>query len=429
MELTNPSLERAVLGCCLMNPDALDKVMSEGLHPSDFSEPPGRVVFSAINRLYQNGERDIDTLSIQATLEADKGVDYGYLHSLDIDLPDPNKVMIYLKGVKDLGLRRRLIKGASELSLLARNTETANEALSRAQYALSQMEGMESKEFSTFSDVVGTVSDHLDRPRNSMLGAPTGIVDLDHLTLGMLPGRLWLIGARPSMGKSAMALSMAMHAASKGKSIAMFSVEMTVEEIGMRAVSAMTGVSHDNLRKGHITQAQAQTIAKAVNDVSKWKIFTDDSGGVTVEDIINRSRKLKRNHGLDVIFVDYLQLVKPGNRYRGNKVNEVAEISRALKEATKELGVSVVALSQLNRALELRDNKRPMLSDLRDSGSLEQDSNIVLFLYRDELYHPSPDNAGITELIVAKHREGATGTLLAKFEPELIRFRSLTDRY
>ena len=257
-----------------------------------------------------------------------------------------------------------------------------------------------------------------------LTGVNTGFIELNNITNGLQKSELILLAARPAMGKTALALNIAQNAARREKSVAVFSLEMSKSQLGMRLLSATSGVEAKKLNSGNLTDSETREVLNAVGFIGELPLYVDDTAGLSVAGLRMKARQFKQEHGLDLIVVDYLQLMQ--STVRDNRVQEISEISRGLKLLARELDVPVLALSQLNRGVEMRADKRPLLSDLRDSGSLEQDADIVMFLYRDEYYNREDEtNANIAELIIAKNRNGATATIRMYFDKERTCFQDL----
>lgn len=264
----------------------------------------------------------------------------------------------------------------------------------------------------------------MDTP-NGITGVPTNFADFDRLTSGLQKSDLILLAARPSMGKTALALNIAMNAALENNIVAIFSLEMSEEQIGYRFLSSYSGINSNKLSTGNFDDNEFSELVDTLNYLTDRKMFIDDTARISILELRSKAFKIKNEHGLDLIVIDYIQLIQPDKEYRGNRVQEIAEISRELKMLAKELEVSIIAVSQLSRNVEQRDDKRPILADLRDSGTLEQDADIVMFLYRDEYYDKETENSSMAELIIAKNRNGPTTTINLLFNKECMRFGSL----
>jgi replicative DNA helicase len=266
--------------------------------------------------------------------------------------------------------------------------------------------------------------------RSHITGMPTGFIDFDHKTAGLQPGDLIIVAARPSMGKTALALNMAEYAAIKtGKAAAVFSMEMSASQLAFRLISSLGRINQQNLRTGDLADEEWPRVTSAITLLSDTKIFIDDTPSLSPLELRARARRLKREHDLGLIVVDYLQLMQvPGNKE--NRATEISEISRSLKALAKELAVPVIALSQLNRSLEQRTDKRPVMADLRESGAIEQDADVIVFIYRDEYYNQDSTEKGVAEIIIGKQRNGPTGTVRLAFLGQYTRFENLaSDSY
>ena len=299
-------------------------------------------------------------------------------------------------------------------------------AAERALFEVSQKRT--TRDFVSIAEVLDRFFDqieYLQQHRGDVVGVPTGFADLDQLTGGMQRSDLIILAARPSMGKSALALGLAYGAAVQhGKTVGIFTLEMSAEQLVQRLLSTETGVDSHRLRLGQIDDSEWERISRALGRLSEANIFIDDSANVALMDVRSKARRLQAEHGVDMIIIDYLQLMS-SNRRSDNRVQEISEISRGLKGLARELNVPVIALSQLSRAVETRSDHRPMLSDLRESGSIEQDADIVMFIYRDDKYDENSEKKGIAELIVAKHRNGPVGSVNLRFFERTARFADL----
>jgi replicative DNA helicase len=350
-----------------------------------------------------------------------------YLTGLIDMVPGVSNIGYYASIVEEHGLRRSLIKAGSVVSELAFHTEDEIAAvLDQAEhyiYSVAEKRASQGMFFlgPIITEIVGKVNER--DGSDVVTGIPTGFKDLDRLLGGLHPSNLLVIAARPSMGKSTLALNIAAQVAVRGKTVAIFSLEMSKEELVQRMLCAEGGVDSRVIRTGTDNDRVWEGITKAANKLFQAPIYVDDSSVVNVTDIRAKCRRVERSHGLDLVVVDYLQLMQ-GNA-RENRQQEIAEISRGLKNLAAELKVPIIAVSQLNRSAEQREDKRPRLSDLRESGALEQDADIVMFIYRDEYYRRDTDQKGVAEIQIAKHRSGETGIVNMTFQANYTRFRDI----
>lgn len=428
----NAEAEQSVLGSLLIDRDAIIKVASY-LRSNDFYITANGHIYQAVLDLYNKREpTDFVTLSDElerrGILEDIGGV--GYLSSLLNTVPTAVHVEYYGRIVEREATRRRLIDAGTEIVSIgfrdALDTEDALDEAERTLFDVSQKR--QTKDFQAIADVIDRYFDQIDylqEHRGDVVGVPTAYTDLDRLTGGLQRSDLLILAARPSMGKTAFALGMAYGAALQhGRTVGIFSLEMSAEQLVQRLLATETGVDSHRLRLGMIDDSEWDRISRAFGRLSEANIFIDDAANASIMDVRSKARRLQAEHGLDLLIVDYLQLMSGGRR-SDNRVNEIAEISRGLKGLARELNIPVVALSQLSRAVETRSDHRPMLSDLRESGSIEQDADIVMFIYRDEKYDEHTDKKGIAEIIVAKHRNGPVGTINLRFFEQTARFADL----
>jgi replicative DNA helicase len=427
----NLEAEQSLLGSLLIDRDAIIKVASS-VKQDDFYSGSNGTIYQAIVDLYNRREPTdfvtlTDELTRQERLDQIGGV--AYLTSLLNIVPTAVHVEYYGKIIERTATLRRLIDaGATIVSLGYRDgvdTEDALDAAERAIFDVSQRRS--TRDFQAISEVLDRFFDQIDymqQHRGEVVGVPTSFADLDQLTGGLQRSDLIIVAARPSVGKSAFALGMAYGAAIQhAKSVGIFSLEMAAEQLVQRLLATETGVDSHRLRLGQIDDNEWDRISRAFGRLSEAKIFIDDSAGLNVMEVRSKARRLQAEHGLDLLIVDYLQLMYA--RRSENRVQEISEISRGLKGLARELNIPVVALSQLSRAVESRADHRPMLSDLRESGSIEQDADIVMFIYRDEVYDPNTEKKGIAEIIVSKHRNGPVGSVNLRFFDRTARFADL----
>lgn len=427
----NLEAEQSVLGSLLIDRDAIIRVASM-IRPDDFASAANGTIYRAILDLYNRREpTDFVTLSDELTRRThlDQVGGIAYLSTLANAVPTAVHVEYYARIVERTATLRRLIDAGTEIVKIAYDdgveTEDALDAAERAIFNVT--ERRTTKDFVSIADVLDKFFDqinYMDQHRGEMVGVATGFADMDQLTGGLQRSDLVIVAARPSVGKTALALGMAYGAAiTHGKTVGIFSLEMSAEQLVTRLLSTETGVDTHRLRMGQINDGEWDRISRAFGRLAEANIFIDDTAAASIMDIRSKARRLQAEHGLDLLIIDYLQLMTA--RRSENRVQEISEISRGLKGLARELNVPVVALSQLSRAVETRSDHRPMLSDLRESGSIEQDADIVMFIYREEVYEPETDKKGIAEIIVAKHRNGPVGTVHLRYFNQTARFADL----
>ncbi len=410
--------EQSVLGSMLLDREAIIIVL-EILEGLDFYREAHKEIFEAMYDLFNRNE-PVDLVTLTEELKKREVLDaiggIPYLTSLASGVPIASNVQYYAEIVERKSILRKLIKASQEIIHLGYSSGVeVSEVIEQAQkniYDISQ--GRSGRGFVLIKDVLSDTFDKIEQlyeNKTQITGMTTGFIDLDKKLDGFHKTDLILVASRPSMGKSALALNLAQNAAVKaGASVAVFSLEMSREQLMLRMVAAESMVELGKIRIGNLDEEEWAKIANAMVPLSQSKIFFDDTPGISVTEIRSRCRRLKMERGLDLVLIDYLQLME-GDKKSENRQQEIASISRNLKVMAKELDCPVIALSQLSRAPELRSNHRPILSDLRESGAMEQDADLVMFLYRDEYYHLDSDKKNIAEVIVAKHRNGEIGTV------------------
>ena len=410
--------EQSVLGAMLLDREAIITA-SEHIKPEDFYKDSHREVYEAVMDLFDKGEPvDLVTLTEQLrqrnTLEAVGGV--AFLADLSSSVPTTANAVHYAKIIQEKSLLRKLIKVCGEISNMS--YEAAEEAGVIVEFAEKGIfdisQSRTSKGFIPLKEILVSNFNRIEELYNTKgrtTGVSTGFIDIDGKTSGLQKSDLILVAARPSMGKTALALNIAQHAALKtGIPVAIFSLEMSKEQLVNRMICAEANIDSHKLRTGNLGDEDWPKLAEAVSRLSKASIYIDDTPGITVAEMRSKSRRLKLERGLELILIDYLQLMQGSGRAESSQ-QEISEISRALKALAREMDCPVLAISQLSRAPEMRSEHRPMLSDLRESGAIEQDADVVMFLYRDEYYHPDTEKKGIAEVILAKQRNGPTGTI------------------
>ncbi len=425
--------EEGVLGALLIDRDAIIKI-APFLKPADFYREANGWIYTAILDLYHRRE-PADTILLASELDRQGKLEqignYAYLFHLINSTPTAVHVEYYAHKVEDAATRRRLITAGGQIAALGYEAaEDLPPVLDKAEQMLFAVtQRVNNQDFTSLRDILETYFDRMElvhEHKGTIVGVPSGFHDLDELTGGMQKSDLLIVAARPATGKTSFALTVAHNAARAGKTVGVFSLEMSAEQIVQRLLSIESGVDMQRLRLGYLNDAEWQRLSDAFGRLAEVPIYIDDSAALSVMELRSRARRLQAEVGVDLIMVDYLQLMQ-GRRAGGsdNRVQEVSEITRGLKQLARELDAPVIALSQLSRAVESRQSHVPMLSDLRESGSIEQDADIVMFIYREELYNPETERMGIAEIHVAKHRNGPTGVVPLRFFPETTRFADL----
>lgn len=425
--------EQSVIGSILIDHDAVG-VAAENLKPEDFYNLRHKEIFEAILDLYHAG-RAVDLVTLKSQLEQrgklEAAGDMKYLSQVATAVPNSVHIRQYVKIVKDKALYRRFIQLGNQVLQQSFTTETPIEQLSEnvEKQVFSILQNRGSQDFSHIKDVLMESFDDIEKIAangGTVAGISTGFVDLDQKTAGLHPSDLVIVGARPAMGKTAFGLNLVQNAAVKGgKTCAVFNLEMSKKQIVNRMLACEAGVSMEHIRSGNMTDQDWEKLVEALGPLSEAPIYIDDTGGITFSEVRSKCRKLKIEHGLDLVMIDYLQLMSGSGRAGDNRQQEISEISRGLKMMARELDVPVIALSQLSRTLESRADHRPMMSDLRESGAIEQDADVIIFLYRDEYYHPDSEDKNIAEIIIGKQRNGPVGTVKLRYDGEYTRFSNL----
>ena len=428
----NIEAEQSVLGSLLIDRDAIIRVASF-LRPEDFYRETHGQIYAAILSLYERREpADLitlcDELERRGQLENVGGA--SYLTSLISRVPTAAHVEHYAHIVERTAIRRRLLQASAKIAEIAYDeTDDVDEVLDRAEqliFAVAQRRLSHdlvpiSKLLYDYFDMI----EYLQQHQGETMGVPTGFIDLDRLLGGLQPSDLIIIAGRPGMGKTSLLLSMAQSISMEHRgAIAIFSLEMSGEQLVQRLIATETGIDSQRLRLGQVRDDEIDLIARAIGRLSETAIYIDDSAAISPFELRTKARRLHAEHPLALIIVDYLQLMRAGVRVE-NRVQEISYISRSLKALARELKVPVVAASQLSRAVEQRQDKRPVLSDLRESGSIEQDADVVIFIYRDDVYNEESVMRNIAELTIAKHRNGPTGKIELGFIKEQTRFVNL----
>ena len=425
--------EEAVLGALLIDRDAVIKI-APFLKPGDFYREIHGWIYDAILDLYHRRE-PADSILLAGELDRQGKLEqvggYAFLFHLVNATPTAVHVEYYAHKVEEAATRRRLISAGGQIAALgyeeAQDVPAVLDQAEQLLFAVTQR--INNQDFNSLRDILETYFDRMElvhERKGTIVGVPTGFHDLDELTGGLQKSDLIVVAGRPATGKTSFALSIAHNAALVGKTVGVFSLEMSSEQIVQRLLATESGVDMQRLRLGYLNDAEWSRMSDAFGRLAEMPIHVDDSAALSVMEVRSRARRLQAEVGIDLLIIDYLQLMQ-GRRagFSDNRVQEVSEITRGLKQLAREINAPVLALSQLSRAVESRQSHVPMLSDLRESGSIEQDADIVLFIYRDELYNPETERKGIAEIHVAKHRNGPTGVVPLRFFPETTRFVDL----
>lgn len=430
----NLEAEEALLGSLFIDRDGITKIV-DYIVADDFYSPANAILYSVLISLFTK-KAPIDLITVSNELEAKNQIDdvggLSYLSRVVNSVPTASHLVQYATIVKDKKTLRDLIMVANKISSLGYNEDEAVDvALDQAEQAIFQISHKSLKQQfipirSMLSDTFERI-DTLHRNKGQLRGVPTGYTDIDFMLGGLQKSDLIILAARPSMGKTAFALNIAMNAALQQKiPVGIFSLEMSRDQLADRLLSATSGVDAWKLRTGNLYEQDFQRLGEAMALLDEAPIFIDDSANISVMEMRAKARRLKTEHGLGLILIDYLQLMGGSAE---NRVQEISEISRSLKGLARELDIPVVALSQLSRAVEARPDKRPMLSDLRESGSIEQDADVVMFIYRDEYYDRDTDRKNIAEILVRKHRNGPVGSVDLFFIGEQMKFVDIDTRH
>ncbi|MDD7140907.1 MAG: replicative DNA helicase [Phascolarctobacterium succinatutens] len=440
----NIEAEQAVLGAMLIDKEAIAKA-TEVLSADDFYREAHRVIFSAMLELYNKNEA-VDMVTVTEILKRDNKLEdiggIAYITSLANVVLTAANVKYHAEIVAEKSVLRQLVRVSTEIAAMGYEAnEDVGTLLDTAESRILEISNRKKKnDFTAINDILMDSVQSIEsllQNKGGLTGLPAGFADLDKLTSGLHPSDFIILAARPSMGKTALALNIVQNVALRAhkviggepRSVAFFSLEMSKEQLVNRMLCAEAGIDSQRPRVGEMHDEDWTHLWDACDTMSRAKIYIDDTAGITAMDMRSRARRLKAEHGLDLIVVDYLQLMQGSGKRNnsGDRQQEVSEISRSLKALARELDVPVLALSQLSRSVESRQVKRPMLSDLRESGSLEQDADIVAFLYREDYYNPETENKH-TELIIAKHRNGPVDTVNLFFQKQFTKFVGFTKR-
>ena len=428
--------EQTVLGALMIDSSAIEKTLNI-INTDDFYYEANSEIFDVVKTIHQF-DIPVDIITVSDELKKRGKLDYigglEYLANLTENIVTTKNISAYLDIIKEKSVLRKLINVANELIEKGyRESDEVQNLIDLAEsriFSLSQNRGF--NDFSMVKDVLLTVFNQLEeraKVKGSITGINTGYKDLNRMTAGFQRSDLILLAARPAMGKTALALNIAMNAAKSGASVAMFSLEMSKEQYIQRLISLESLVESSKLRTGALEDDDWLSLANVMNSISSANMFIDDTASISLFDLISKCRRLKIDKGLDLVIIDYLQLMSYGSKSESRQ-QEISSISRGLKQLARELNCPVLALSQLSRAVEQRPDRRPILSDLRESGAIEQDADVVMMLYRDEYYHKEEsEKKGIAEVIIAKHRNGPIGTVELVFIDRFTKFSDKPDTW
>ena len=433
--------EQSVLGALLLDNDAWERV-ADVVSPDDFYRAEHRVIFEHISKLVE-ASKPADIITVIESLQRANAIEQAggsaYLSSLVANVPGSANIRAYASLVRERSVMRNLVSVASRIADSAFNPAGRNaaELLDEAEklvFDIAEMQSRGQKGFVAIDELLAQVLDRVNalyerENQDDVTGVATGFADLDERTSGLQPGDLIIVAGRPSMGKTSLALNMAEHVALKVKKpVAVFSMEMGGAQLVMRMVGSVGQIDQHRMRNGRLSNDEWDRLSVAMEKMNNARLWIDETGALNPIDLRARARRLARQcsaeGGLGLIVIDYLQLMSVQGEGE-NRATEISEISRSLKALAKELQVPVIALSQLNRSLEQRPNKRPVMSDLRESGAIEQDADVILFIYRDEVYNPDSPDKGVAEIIIGKQRNGPIGTVRLAFRGEYTRFENL----
>jgi replicative DNA helicase len=435
--------EQSVLGGLLLENAAWDKI-ADVIGEADFYRADHRTIFKHIAQLIEEN-KPADALTVADSLDrSGKLVEIGgqaYIGSLALNTPSAANIRRYAEIVRERSIMRNLAAIGTEIaeSAYSPTGKDASLLIDEAEAKIFKIAEARSKARQGFIKIDPLLTETVERidmlysrdNKNDVIGVSTGFVDLDRMTSGMQAGELIIVAGRPSMGKTTIVMNMAEHVAlTEKKAVAVFSMEMSGPQLAMRMIGSVGRVDQHELRTGTFKEDDWTKLVDAVGRLNESQMFIDDTAGLNVLEVRSRARRLHRQcGGLSMIIIDYLQLMSgTGHGGQENRATEIAEISRSLKSLAKELKVPVIALSQLNRGVDARQDKRPMMSDLRESGAIEQDADVILFIYRDEVYNPSPETKGLAELIIAKQRNGPVGKIDLTFIGKFTRFENAAQR-
>lgn len=426
--------EKAVLSAILLNEENLAHV-SDFLRSNDFYTRNHQIVYQALLDLSQAGKK-IDLVVLQDFLESKQELEniggIMYLMGLQEDIPSIGLIDQHAKIIKEKAILRSLIYASADIisHCYENRAEDINQVLDVAEKKIFNISSnISSQSFVPLNDLLKNTFKQLANVkslRDGVTGVPTGFAKFDQMTSGMQKGDLLILAARPSMGKTALALNMALNSWHAGFPVGVFSLEMSSEQLVLRMLSSESKISHQKIRNAMITSDEWMDLTNTAAGLAEAKIFIDDSAAMTIMELRAKARRLKAKHDIQLLVIDYLQLLHGGGRFE-NRTQEISMISRSLKALAKELHIPVLALSQLSRSLESRMDKRPMLSDLRESGAIEQDGDVIFFIYRDVIYNPDTEHPDLGEIIIGKQRNGPIGSMYARFVGEIARFEDVGE--
>jgi replicative DNA helicase len=433
----NLDAEKSLLGAVLIDEETLADI-SEHVKPKDFYDKRHATIFGGMTRLYER-HKPVDLLTLSEELKKKDELDLvggsAYLTELTNYVPTAAHAEAYAEMVALKAVRRRLIKASSMISELGYDEDnTTQELLEKAEAELFSVSDQTLKQDLVSIETILNDSfdrmEELHRNKGALRGVRTGYRDLDNMTAGLQRSDLIILAARPAMGKTTLVTNLAYNVATVAKqAVLFFSLEMSKEQLVDRMLADASGVDAWNIRTGNLSDEDFSKLSDAMGEMAEAPIFIDDTPGVSVLEMRTKARRIAHEQPIGLIIIDYLQLMQGSGKHDGNRVQEVSEISRGLKLIARELNVPVIALSQLSRSVESRSPQIPQLADLRESGSIEQDADIVMFIYREAYYNPETERENITDLIIAKHRNGPVGKVELYFHPERLRFMSLDKRH
>ncbi|OYX43467.1 replicative DNA helicase [Candidatus Saccharibacteria bacterium 32-49-12] len=433
----NLDAEMSLLGAVLIDEEVMADI-SDHVRSEDFYDKRHGIIYSAMMRLYEK-HKPVDLLTLTDEIKRKNELDEiggsAYLTDLTNYVPTAAHAEAYAELVSQKAVRRRLIKASADISELSFDEEyTTQELLEKAEAELFSVSDQSLKQDLVSMESILTESfdrmEELHRNKGSLRGIRTGYRDMDNMTAGLQRSDLIILAARPAMGKTTLVTNLAYNVATINKlPVLFFSLEMSKEQLVDRMLADASGVDAWNIRTGNLSDEDFSKLSEAMGEMAEAPIFIDDTPGVSVLEMRTKARRIAHEQPLGLIIVDYLQLMQGSGRSDGNRVQEVSEISRGLKLIARELNVPVIALSQLSRSVESRSPQIPQLADLRESGSIEQDADIVMFIYREAYYNPETERENVTDLIIAKHRNGPTGKIELYFHPERLRFMSLDRKH
>ncbi|HED15633.1 MAG TPA: replicative DNA helicase [Gammaproteobacteria bacterium] len=434
------SAEQSVLGGLMLDNEAWDKI-ADKVAEDDFYRADHRLIFRALADLADE-RRPFDVVTLSGWLEKNQTLEQAgglaYLGTLVKDTPSAANIAAYAEIVRERSIMRQLISVGNDIANSGYQPEgrDSKALLDRAEskvFKIAEQGNRGKTGMVSIKNLLAGVVDRIDELYQSdspITGIPTGWTDFDELTSGLQPSDLLIVAGRPSMGKTTLAMNMAEQTAIKTrKPVAVFSMEMSGEQLAMRMMSSLGRIDQSKVRTGKLDDDDWARLTSAMGILADAPLFIDDTPALSPTELRARARRMAREHGLGLIVIDYLQLMQSSSGSGENRATEISEISRGLKALAKELNVPVVALSQLNRSLEQRPNKRPIMSDLRESGAIEQDADVIVFIYRDEVYNDESPDKGIAEIIIGKQRNGPIGTVRLTFQGRYTRFENFTPEY